>query len=118
MTVSASSPCYVLTSCGTDAGDRATLLTSIRRRVSCDANQLSRRLSWSYLYGMRQGCDRTHTTHTARGPGYRPGGNRIPGQYIVLLKPSVRDIPGTAQAIAHAHGGAIVFTYTQRCAAS
>jgi subtilisin family serine protease len=54
-------------------------------------------------------------------PGPQPGqpslaaapvGAVIPGQYIVVLRASVADVPGVAREIAERHGGALRFTYT------
>ena len=36
----------------------------------------------------------------------------IPGEYIVVLKPAVQDISGTARALVAAHAGSLGFTYT------
>src|SRR2546428_7862587 len=35
----------------------------------------------------------------------------VPGQYVVVLKPDVRDVAGTASRLVAAHGGALLFTY-------
>src|SRR5207247_9646385 len=55
-----------------------------------------------------------------RPPG-APGGPRtdlvggsvqvVPGQYVVVLKPDVRDVAGTASGLVAAHGGTLLFTY-------
>ena len=54
-------------------------------------------------------------------PPLSPGGLRtdlaggsvqvVPGQYVVVLKPEVRDVAGTASGLVAAHGGALLFTY-------
>src|SRR2546426_6845002 len=36
----------------------------------------------------------------------------IPGEYIVVLKPAVQDVSGTARALVAAHAGSLGFTYT------
>ena len=35
----------------------------------------------------------------------------VPGQYVVVLKPDVQDVVGTASALVAAHGGTLLFTY-------
>ena len=54
-------------------------------------------------------------------PPLSPGGLRsdlaggsvqvVPGQYVVVLKPEVRDVAGTASGLVAAHGGRLLFTY-------
>jgi hypothetical protein len=36
----------------------------------------------------------------------------VPGSYIVVFKPEVRDVPGLARRLVGAAGGALQFTYT------
>lgn len=41
-----------------------------------------------------------------------PGGAKIPGEYIVVFKDDVGDVPGLTQRLAAQHGGTVRFTYT------
>ena len=63
-------------------------------------------------------CAETPSTAPASDPGAGPslqamaGGAKIPGEYIVVFRDDVTDVPGLTQRLAAQHGGTVRYTYT------
>ena len=51
------------------------------------------------------------TTQTLSATGIAPGAEPIPGQYVVVFREDVRDVPGLARQLAAAHGSSPRFVY-------
>src|SRR5256886_12975245 len=56
------------------------------------------------------GPDREARVQADAGPA--PSVEVIPGQYIVVLKPTAQDVSAIARDLVAAHGGTLRFTYT------